>query len=105
MSARPHPTISAWQRDPVTGAYQADLHDWKLRVTWKARPLARGEFRWEAERAGERTRRGDEPFEEMEEAMAEAEHFAAGDAARRTAEIASRVAESGHVSPPSGDEH
>jgi hypothetical protein len=105
MSARPHPTISAWQRDPVTGAYQAELHDWKLRVSWKAAPLARGEFRWEAERAGERTRRGHEPFEEMEEAMADAEHFAATDAARRTAEIAGRVEDAGHAPSPSTDDH
>jgi hypothetical protein len=92
MSARPHPTISAWRRDPVTGVYEAELHDWKLEVTWTARPLARGEFHWRASRPGQDPRRSEEPFEEMEEAMAEAEHFARADAARRTAAIAAAVA-------------
>ncbi len=86
MSA-PHPTISAWQRSEE-GGYEAELHDWKLRVFWTPNTRERrGSFGWEATR-DEHTEVGEEPFEEMEHAMAEAEHFAATDAAKRTQKIA-----------------
>lgn len=83
-----HPTISAWKRDVHDGWYGAELHDWKLRVRWQPAPRGRGSFGWEAEREGDRTEVGEETFEELEEAMAEAERFARLDAARRTAAIA-----------------
>jgi hypothetical protein len=84
-----HPTISAWQRDAHRGFYEALLHDWKLSVVWQPNaPSVRGAFRWEAEREGEKKRVSEETYEELEEAMVEAERFARLDAARRTAAIA-----------------
>lgn len=83
----PHPTISAWARSHE-GPFETELHGWQLRVSWTPNtPETRGSFRWQASRDDE-TRQSEESFEEMETAMAEAEHFAAADAARRTAAIA-----------------
>src|SRR5690606_14110650 len=83
----PHPTISAWERDPHEGHYTAELHDWKLRVYWhSAGHATRGMFYWEATR-DEDTAKGHGAFTEMEEAMADAEIFATHDAKRRSLEI------------------
>jgi len=90
----PHPTISAWERDEHDGFYEAELHDWKLRVQWTPNKAdVRGSFRWEAERADDDdTKKSSEgSYEEMEHAMAEAELFAAADAERRTAKIAAKA--------------
>ncbi len=85
MSA-PHPTISAWERTH-DGPYEAELHDWKLVVSWTPNTsTTRGAFVWTATR-DEATANCEHSFEEMEHAMADAEHFAAEDAARRTHEI------------------
>lgn len=72
----PHPTISAWQRQEHEG-YQAELFDRTLRVRWKpGTPDARGHFLWEAETEGKRKHADPERFEEIELAMAAAEHWA-----------------------------
>ena len=87
-----HPTISAWERDPHEGHYEAELHDWKLRVFWKRGDHhTRGLFHWEAER-DEDTEHAHAGFTEMEAAMADAEHFAALDAAKRSKLIAAATA-------------
>ena len=81
-----HPTISAWTRDEHEGHYTADLHDWTLKVSWTPNSddgLVRGSFNWTATRQGQKPNHGHAPFEEMELAMAEAEHFAATDARMR----------------------
>jgi hypothetical protein len=83
-----HPTITAWERDPHEGHYDAELHDWKLRVVWKTGGHAnRGMFHWEATR-DEDSEHGHAGFVEIEDAMADAEHFAALDARKRSARIA-----------------
>ncbi len=82
----PHATISAWQRDGHEGVYQAELHDWSLRVSWTPNtPTTRGAFRWKAERDGEDERAPEIEFEEIELAMAAAEQFAKQDADARAA--------------------
>lgn len=87
MSIR-HPTISAWQRDAHTGHFETELHGWKLRVAWHPNTRERrGYFTWEASR-DDVTRPSPDHYEELEEAMADAEIFAAADAARRSAAIA-----------------
>ena len=59
-----------------------------LRVLWKRDGHdGRGMFHWEATR-DEETEHGHDGFVEMEHAMADAEHFAARDAAKRSARIA-----------------
>ena len=88
----PHPTISNWTRDEHDGYYQAELHAWKLRVSWT--PNAgdqRGSFYWTADRDGEKQRRSHDAFEECEVAMAEAEHFAHHDALERNAAISAKA--------------
>ncbi|RLB64780.1 MAG: hypothetical protein DRI90_03775 [Deltaproteobacteria bacterium] len=85
----PHPTISAWQREEREGYFEAELHDWKLRVNWSARSKdSSGGFSWEAKREGNKTLESDRLFEEPELAMADAEHAAKLDAEKRTAEVA-----------------
>ncbi|HHH30543.1 MAG TPA: hypothetical protein ENK57_19680 [Polyangiaceae bacterium] len=85
--SHPHPTISAWQRDEHEGDYVAELHDWKLTVSWTPNHgEKRGHFTWTAEREGAKTAHAHEPFEEMEAAMADAEIFARNDADARAAE-------------------
>ena len=87
----PHPTISAWTRDTHEGFYEAELHDWKLKVFWKSGGHSeRGMFHWEASR-GEDTEHGHEGFTEMEGAMADAEAYAALDASKRSAQIAANI--------------
>ncbi len=87
----PHPTISAWQREEREGYFEAELHDWKLRVTWTPRSEgSTGGFSWEAKREGEKTLESERLVEEPELAMAGAEHAARLDADRRTAAIAER---------------
>lgn len=84
--SHPHPTISAWQRDEHEGHYVAELHGWTLTAAWT--PNAgelRGSFHWKAERDGEKTVPSEEHYEELENAMADAEIFARGDADRRAA--------------------
>jgi hypothetical protein len=90
-----HPTISAWQRDEHEGHYSAELHDWLLEVRWTPNQGAqRGSFHWIAKRKGaaDKPRRSEEHYEEMSSAMAEAEAFAAHEAAARTAAIAAKTA-------------
>lgn len=88
----PHPTISAWTRDEHEGHYEAQLHDWKLRVCWTPNEGdQRGSFYWTADRDGEKQRRSGDDFEECEHAMAHAEHFAHNDARQRTATIAKKA--------------
>lgn len=74
---RKHTTVNAWQRDH-DGSYQAELHGWKLRVTWRPEtPRHRRGFRWQAERAvGGLAVQNAEVHEEIELAMLEAEEFA-----------------------------
>ncbi len=87
----PHPTISAWERDPHEGHYQAELHGWLLKVEWVPNTAdRRGSFTWSAEQ-GANTQKADHPSEEMELAMAEAEHFAHGAAERDTHAIAAAI--------------
>ena len=84
----PHPTISTWERDGHEGRYQADLHSWQLTVSWTPNTrAARGSFSWTAQR-GETSAHGDHTFEEIELAMADAEHFARTQAAKDTHAIA-----------------
>jgi len=79
----PHPTISAWTRPEHDGFYAAELHDWKLRVDWSPNTdTTRGSFSWAAEREGQKPQKSHGSFEEMEDAMADAEQFAR-DAQRR----------------------
>jgi hypothetical protein len=83
MSVR-HPHIVAWLRDPHDGAYSAEFLGFTLRVRWHPNTRdARGSFRWEVSRAGEKTRRSVDHFEELEQAMADAEEFAREDTALR----------------------
>lgn len=87
----PHPTISAWTRDEHEGHYDAELHDWALRVFWKSEGHdSRGGFHWEATK-DEDTEHGHHPFVEMEHAMADAEAFAALDARKRSAAISANI--------------
>jgi hypothetical protein len=74
---RRHTTVSAWQREH-DGSYQAEMHGWKLRVTWKQEtPRERRGFRWQAERAALGLAvQNAEVHEEIELAMLEAEQFA-----------------------------
>lgn len=70
--------ISAWNRDPHTGVYTAEMTGWTLEVSWTPnRPDRRGFFSWKAER-GEAKEVSGRGFEEMEVAMASAETFARG---------------------------
>ncbi len=90
----PHPTIKAWERDAHEGHYDAELHDWKLRVFWKASGHdTRGAFHWEASR-DEETEHSHHGFVEMEHAMADAEGFAALDAVKRPAAISAAMGDS-----------
>jgi hypothetical protein len=83
----PHATISAWTRSHE-GPYEAELYDWKLVVQWTPNTSeSRGSFSWVATQ-GDREEHAEHSFEEMELAMADAEHFAQEEAARRTAELA-----------------
>jgi hypothetical protein len=85
----PHPTISAWTREEREGYFEAELHDWKLRVNWTPRGKdSTGGFSWEAKREGEKTLESDQRYEEPELAMAGAEQAAKLDADKRTAQIA-----------------
>jgi hypothetical protein len=75
MSGR-HATIAAWHRHE-DGAYSAEIEGWNLRVAWKPEgdvlhPGKHG-FAWTAERGGTEVI-GEDIFEEMEVAMADAEH-------------------------------
>ena len=74
---RRHTTVNAWQREH-DGSYQAEMHGWKLRVTWRREaPGRRRGFRWHAERAvGGLPVSSSEVHEEIEMAMLEAEQFA-----------------------------
>jgi len=84
----PHPTIGAWEREEREGYYEAELHDWKLKVTWTPRGKdSTGGFSWVAER-DERKVESEQLHEEPELAMAAAEHVAKDDADKRTAEVA-----------------
>ncbi len=84
----PHPTISAWTREEREGYFEAELHDWKLRVNWTPRAKdSTGGFSWIAERDDQKVE-SDERYEEPELAMAAAEHVAKVDADQRTAEVA-----------------
>ena len=71
--SRLHATMSAWNRDE-TGAYRAEIDGWTLVVKWRPESSEgdRG-FWWEAERAGHKLR-SSELHEEIELAMAGAEH-------------------------------
>jgi hypothetical protein len=84
----PHPTLPAWTRDLHDGFYSAELHDWTLKVTWSPNTSTeRGAFGWVATRkdgARQLTHKSEESAEELELAMAEAEHFAARDARMRS---------------------
>ncbi len=86
----PHATISAWSRNGHEGVYQAELHDWSLRVSWSPNtPTTRGAFRWQAERDGADEHAPELDFEEIELAMAAAESFAKQDADAHAAAAAS----------------
>lgn len=88
-----HPTMRAWARDEPDGSYSCEMHGYRLRVSWAPnRPGARGSFSWEATRAGSKPVRSEEHFEEMAEAMSDAEAFARRGAADRTAELATKTA-------------
>ncbi len=77
--------------DYQAGYFEAELHDWKLRVTWTRRSKdSTGGFSWEAKRDGEKTLESGRLFEEPELAMADAEHAARLDAEARTSAIAER---------------
>ncbi len=83
MSVR-HPTISAWQRDAHEGHYTTEVAGFALRVRWSPNTRdARGSFRWTAERSGEKPHPSHDHYEELEEAMADAELFARYETARR----------------------
>ncbi len=75
-----HATVSAWQREE-DGSYKASLYDATLHVTWRPESdSARRGFSWAVEResgAAERSPEG-EVYEEIEQAMAEAEEAARG---------------------------
>jgi hypothetical protein len=70
-----HATISAWQRHEE-GGYTAEIEGWALHVRWNPEggPRFDGQrgFTWTAERGGVEIS-GDDIFEEMEVAMADAE--------------------------------
>ncbi len=84
----PHPTISTWERDGHEGRYVANLHSWQLAVQWAPNTrTTRGSFSWTAQQ-GDTVERGDHGFEEIELAMAAAEHFARDRADRDTQAIA-----------------
>ena len=84
----PHPTISSWERDVHEGHYQAELHGFELVVSWTPNTSEkRGSFIWSAAR-GDSTHHGHHGFEEMELAMADAEHFAHAEAHKDTLAIA-----------------
>lgn len=74
---RRHTTVNAWQRGH-DGSYQAEMHGWKLRVTWRREaPGRRRGFHWQAERAvGGLLVSNSEVHEEIELAMLEAEQLA-----------------------------
>jgi len=85
----PHPTISAWQRDEHHGHYLATMHDWTLTVVWTPNSSkARGSFNWHAEHSDGEKQHGHHPFEEMSDAMADAEAFARKQARLRDWKIA-----------------
>lgn len=84
----PHPTISAWERDEHEGHYEADLFGWQLKVSWTPNKGAtRGSFHWVAEQGAD-VHRSEHHFEEMELAMADAEHFAQRKSKQATSAIA-----------------
>jgi hypothetical protein len=92
----PHPTLTAWTRDEHDGRYRAELHDWKLWVSWTPNTGGvRGSFGWKAERDG-KEHVGEGTFEELELAMAAAEAYAAADAKKRSARLTAKE--------PAGDE-
>jgi len=72
----PHATISAWERDEEEGSYTAEFHGWDLKVSWTPNQGdTRGYFSWSGE-AGKRKVDDEDRHEEMEIAMAAAEHYA-----------------------------
>ena len=73
-----HATVSAWQREH-DGSYKAELHGWELRVRWRPEsPVAQRGFFWSAFQPALDKRVDDrEIHEEIEEAMSEAEAWAA----------------------------
>ncbi len=82
MSVR-HPNISAWQRESPESGYTSELGGFALRVNWTPNTAhARGAFEWIAERPGAKPHRSHAPFEELSEAMADAEEFARDAAAK-----------------------
>src|SRR5688572_6860072 len=90
MSMKRAATVSAWQRDEH-GNYAAELHGFSLKVLWKPNTRReRGSFTWRAERDDVK-HVSEEHYEEMEEAMAEAEACAEGE--ERKAAAAKALAE------------
>ena len=86
----PHPTLTAWTRDEHDGRYRAELHDWKLEVSWTPNDGGvRGFFAWKAERDGKETS-ADRSYEELEHAMAAAEAHAHADAEKRSAKLTAK---------------
>jgi hypothetical protein len=86
--AHRHATISAWTRDSHQGFYTTEMHGFVLRAEWRpGRQGERGGFLWVAEREGDEARGSAHAYEEIEEAMADAEHYARAEARRRTTTI------------------
>lgn len=73
-----HPTLTAWNRDEEEGGYKAEIDGWTLHVKWERGDAGgRRGFSWTAKGPEEKSLSGTGVREEIEHAMALAEHAVA----------------------------